>query len=295
MSAAIEGRPDRVRLDYHPALGKPAIRRYGATSPELLRWFKSYNADRTPRDQVKPFGFLLALSAKTEFGAERIVKGRRRRSAARKSAKPIAPFNRDWENVAASTFDRETGANVPLSALKSYTEALATYHIQPESKFLNGDYLDRGMTRRRHVRMVAARHIGKESNDWERQAMLGLNANAQPDYGISDVDRERLFADLTVLVSRVGATKAARALGTTTARLKTISAVSLPSPVAARLPTAFALVDRLHLKASADLDQLRRTVTCDGLRRTARRMGIDPSNLRRRLRQPVGEIVNPTK
>jgi hypothetical protein len=38
---------DRVRFDYHPALSRPAMSRYSATTPELLRWFKTYNAGRT--------------------------------------------------------------------------------------------------------------------------------------------------------------------------------------------------------------------------------------------------------
>ena len=38
--AAIAGTPNQVPLDYHAAMLHPAICRYGATSPDLLRWFK---------------------------------------------------------------------------------------------------------------------------------------------------------------------------------------------------------------------------------------------------------------
>ena len=284
VAAAIAGSPDQVRRDYHPALRNPAISRYGATSPELLRWFNGYNAGRSPRDQVKPFGFLLSLSAKPALDGERIVlKKRGRRRAALKPVKPIAPFDRDFENVAASVFDRETGAPVPVSALKSYADALATYHIQPESKFLNGDYLDHGTTLRRHVRMIAAQHIGKESNDWERQAVLGLN-DAQPDYGIDDADRDKLFAELARLILRVGAAKVAKALGTTPARLKSFSARSLPRSIAGRLSAAVRLFDKLNLDRKNKLDRLREAVAREGLRPVARRLGIDASNLRRKLR-----------
>lgn len=89
--------------------------------------------------------------------------------------KPIAPFDRDHAKAAANAFDRESEEPVPLTSLRSYAEALAQYHLHPESKFLNGDYFDRGTTQRRHIHAAGIRHIGKESNDWERQAMLGEN------------------------------------------------------------------------------------------------------------------------
>jgi hypothetical protein len=132
--------------------------------------------------------------------------------------------------------------------------------------------------------MIAARHIGKESNDWERQAMLGLNLDAQPDYGIGETDRHQLFADLEALVSQVGPGKAAKALSVTTTRLKSLSPEMLPQPIAARLPAAVRLFEKLRVDREADLDRLREAVQRDGLRATARRFGIDASNLRRRLR-----------
>ncbi len=52
--AAIAGTPNQVPLDYHAAMLHPAICRYGATSPDLLRWFKGYNANRKYRDRVPP-------------------------------------------------------------------------------------------------------------------------------------------------------------------------------------------------------------------------------------------------
>lgn len=61
--AALNGSPDQVNLDYHPALHLPAVSRYAATNPNLLRWFKHYNADKPYRDQVKPFNFLVMFQA----------------------------------------------------------------------------------------------------------------------------------------------------------------------------------------------------------------------------------------
>lgn len=285
--AALAGQPGRVALSYHPAMTAPAISRYGATSPELLNWFAAFNRDRSYRDQVKPFGFLLSLSAKPVFAGERIVgiEGNRRRGRA-KPVKPIAPFDRDFSVAAASAFDRDSGAAIPASTLKSYVEALAQYHLQPESKFLNGDYADRGATRRRHVRMIATQHIGKESNDWERQAVLGLS-DAQPDYGIGDADRERLFAGLMALAAKVGIRKAAKAIGETPARIKAFSPENLPRSVSARLPAAIHLFDKLSHDRRSERERLHEAVARDGLRATARRLGVDPSNLRRKLRGPA--------
>jgi hypothetical protein len=61
--AALDGHPDQVDLGYHAALGQPAASRYAATTPQLLRWFKTFNQNREPRDQVWPFNFLLAFQA----------------------------------------------------------------------------------------------------------------------------------------------------------------------------------------------------------------------------------------
>jgi hypothetical protein len=50
IQAELQGHPDRVDLSYHPALEGPAASRYGATTPELLGWFKLYNRNRAYRD-----------------------------------------------------------------------------------------------------------------------------------------------------------------------------------------------------------------------------------------------------
>jgi hypothetical protein len=293
VSAALARHPDRVRLNYHPALVAPAVSRYGATSPELLGWFGCYNEARPAyRDQVKPFGFLLSMSARSMSEGERIINGqsagRRKRP---KPPKPIATFERDFAAAVAGAFDRNTGESVPGSLMKSYAEALAQYHIQPEAKFLNADYLDRGTTRRRHARMILARHIGKESNDWERQAVLGLNADSHIDYGFSDSERTSLHEKLTVFMGRVGMMKAAKALNTTPVRLRSLTkmpgvtkADNLLRLIASRLPAASSLYERIYHDRQAELERLRKRVERDGLRTTARALDIDPSNLRRRLR-----------
>ena len=283
--------PDQVRLDYHPALRNPAISRYSATSPELLGWFKRYNATRPYRDQVKPFGFLLSMTEKFGFGGERVVttptKGRRKKIG---KMKPIAPFDTDHAVALASAFDRDTDQPVPVSALKTYANALSQYHLSPESKFLNADYDDRGTTIRRHVRMIETRHIGKESHDWERQAIIGLSADSEIEYGIAAGERGEFVEKLRAFISECGERKAAVMLGLSVSRLKGFT--SAPDirgsdgparKIAAKLPAALALQAKLSHERQAKINILNEEVNRDGLRAVARRLGVDPSNLRRKL------------
>ena len=64
--AALDGHPDQVDLSYHSGLSKPAVSRYGATTPKLLGWFRLLNSGREYGDQVKPFNFLIALQKSPE-------------------------------------------------------------------------------------------------------------------------------------------------------------------------------------------------------------------------------------
>ncbi|WP_374139745.1 hypothetical protein, partial [Sphingomonas sp. 32-62-10] len=244
VSAALAGRPDQVRRDYHPALRETALSRYSATTPALLSWFSAYNRDRPYRDQVKPFGFLLSMMQGMDLG-ERIAnpsKGRRKKPP---RLKPVAPFDRDHDKAITSAFDRDTGKPVPASSLKSYADALAQYHLRPESKFLNGNFIDRGKTLRRHVEMTETSHIGKESHDWERQAMIGLSVDSEIGYGIAAGERSELVEKLREFMAECGERKAATMLGISVSRLKgfasgvdTHGSDGLASTIAAKLPAA---------------------------------------------------------
>jgi hypothetical protein len=289
VSATLAGYPDQARRDYHPALGQPAISRYAATSPDMLRWFKTYNANRRYRDQVKPFGFLLAMSEVWDVGGESIIssasRGRRKKS---KGLKPIAPFETDHGKAVQLAFDRETGSSVPASSLRTYADALAQYHISPESKFLNGDFSERGTTQRRHIRMASALHIGKEANDWERQAIIGMIDSSEISYGVS---ADSLAQQLQAFIAQYGEAQAAKALKVSKGRLTALASDAsiagvggLANSIAARLPKAISLCGSLNSERQRELAELRAAVARDGLRETARRLDIDPSNLRRRLR-----------
>jgi hypothetical protein len=98
--------------------------------------------------------------------------------------KPIAPYNKDIGVAAWSCFDRENnGEPVSPERLRTYKQALAQYHISPESKFLHGEPYDTGPTQRRYVEIITVNFIGKETNRWEEQYYLGLDIDAQIEYG----------------------------------------------------------------------------------------------------------------
>lgn len=289
---AIAGTTNQVPLDYHAAMLRPAISRYGATSPDLLRWFKGYNANRKYRDQVKPFGFLLSMSVKAFLASERIMdlaSDKKRRPKAQ-PLKPAAAYEADHAKAAASAFCRDSGVPIPSDMLKSYAEALAQYHLHPESKFLNGSYGDTGPTQRRHVQMFGVQNIGKESNDWEAQAILGYDPDAAPGYGISIVDQFEIADRLSMLTRSLGPKNVAGALGISTAKLRCIIC---DKPKSQRHTSSISVKVILELeKAASHLTMQRRSellelyaaVQMDGYRKTARRRRIDHSNLRRRLK-----------
>jgi hypothetical protein len=97
------------------------------------------------------------------------------------------------DKAAECYLDRESGDLVPSEQLRSYQEQLAQYHLHPEAKFHNGDYLDCGVTRRRHIRATAVEHLGKEANCWEEQFFLGLDLETQTQYGTAPGDHERIL------------------------------------------------------------------------------------------------------
>jgi hypothetical protein len=303
--AAIAGTPNQVPLEYHAAMLRPAISRYGATSPDLLRWFKGYNANRQYRDKVKPFGFLLSMSVSPFASSEQIVDltaGTKRRPKAR-PLKPAAAYDTDHAKAAASAFCRDSGEPVSPDILKSYAETLAQYHLHPEPKFLNGSYGDEGTTLRRHVQMSGVFNIGKESNDWETQAVLGFDPDAAPDYGLSPPEMAEVTQRVVDLCLTLGSKKVCRTLCLSNTQLRKLkSGTGNLLDIAAKIDRK--LLKRLGSEAMAiavqrqnNLTDLKHAVATVGLRETAREWGRDPSNLRRLLlsynRSNIGEHAKP--
>ena len=198
-------------LLFEVPLNLPAASRYAATTPPLLNWFKQHNRNRRYQDQVRPFGFMMAFQA----WPAAIQNGGKLPSSAKLglAPKPIAPFDTEIARAASNCFDRETGHPVEIKCLKTYREVLAQYHLRPESKFLNGDYLDRGLTRRRHVEVESIRHIGKEANRWEEQFYLGVDEDEQIDYGVTRKEAKKGRVALRTAIKAAGQRKVARESG----------------------------------------------------------------------------------
>jgi hypothetical protein len=295
VEAALGPTPEQVRIDDLPGFDAPAVSRYSATTPGLLRWFKEYNGGKAYRDQVRPFGFLLSFPAARKriglldgedlqerrkeachwkeewrelraaiiheggirptadytsediprsvlrhrglepdvmadlfgydyvdpflqhvrFVAEQCARTRRtrRRRGAMTKPRPVAPFDRDPRAAAEHAFDRLTGEGMDARGLRSYASALAQYHLSSEEKFLNGEFLDSGVTQRRHVVADTIEHIGKEADRWEEQYYLGLDLDAQIEYGVSPGDVESSWSHLREICRQHGIRNTARAAG----------------------------------------------------------------------------------
>ena len=67
--------------------------------------------------------------------------------------RPVAPYDPDPLKAAKKCFDRETGKRVSVDDLETYREALAQYHLYPETKFANGQHRDHGPTQGRHIKI----------------------------------------------------------------------------------------------------------------------------------------------
>ncbi|MEO6608972.1 MAG: hypothetical protein ABIN69_10935 [Aestuariivirga sp.] len=153
--AELEGHGAQVNMAWHPALKKPAMSQYRASSPDLLAWFKSLNHGKSYRDAVKPFNFLLTQVAGSD--------------ALKSSVKAVAPYDKNYDRALRKAFDRVTGRKVNPADLQSYVQALAQYHLHPESKFHNGDFVDQGQTSCRNTRAMDFRYIGKEADRLEER------------------------------------------------------------------------------------------------------------------------------
>ena len=220
VETGLKGMPGQVSLVGLPGLTAPAASRYAATTPVLLRWFKTYNEGKPYRQQVRPFNFLLAFQGQRLF-AEPIPndipmlsdKPKLSRAKLPHLPRAVAPYSRDIETAAAQCFDRNTEQMVLRGQLKTYGRALAQYHLHPEAKFFQGGYTDRGRTMRRHVYATVISLIGKEANRWEEQFYLGMEAEAQVEYGLTPAENECLTGRLEVLSNVMGGRRLAHAIG----------------------------------------------------------------------------------
>ena len=281
-------KPLQVDLSYHPALRLPAIGRYAATSPHLLRWFDKYNEGRAYVDQVKPFGFSTPLTANSFDLGEEIISSPSKRRKSKSTIMPIAPFTTDPAIAGQIAFDRATGEPVSKRLLKSYADSIRQYHLQPENKFLNGNWINSGPTIRRHLLAIRVMHIGKEANDLERQATLGYDHAAQPAYGYCRADIAKLQLELTRLCEVFSAHQVSSHGQITTKRLTDFidaePASRFVSQNAVAMEALARYLIRREKRATVELELLDQLISERGLRETARDLDCDPSNLRRAIR-----------
>jgi hypothetical protein len=127
--------------------------------------------------------------------------------------KPVAPFDRNPVTAAQACFDRDTGIVIPIDVLKTYKDALTQYHLRPEHKFLNSNYMDRGTTKRRRVKPIAVRNIGKEANRWEEKFYLGSEESAEINYGLAPQDSKAFLDKLRARIIVVGQREISRRTG----------------------------------------------------------------------------------
>ena len=254
VEAGLRGIPDQVSLVGLPGLTAPAASRYAATTPALLRWFKTYNEGKPYRTQVRPFNFLLAFQGRRLFAEPTpdeipALSHKPKPSRAKLPHLPraVAPYSRDIESAATQCFDRSTGQSVLRAQLKTYGQALAQYHLHPEAKVLQGGYTDRGRTRRRHVYVTVVSLIGKEANRWEEQFYLGTEAEAQVEYGIEDHSREFMRTHIRKVADRIGQRALAAQLGISPRHIGSILTGIVPS--SRNIQNRFFSLDRIGYSA----------------------------------------------
>ena len=120
ISATLDRHANQVQLGDLPGFTMPSVSRYGATTPNLLRWFETFNSDKSYRHQVRPFGFMLAFTAKRQDMPEAATakesadgqKSEDKPRPAKKAAdvpRAVAPFDPNPAKAAKSCFDRDTG------------------------------------------------------------------------------------------------------------------------------------------------------------------------------------------
>lgn len=293
--AGLSDSPNTVDLNYHPALQQPAVGRYGATSPRLLKWFSHLNKGRSYIGQVKPFGFMYSLFGDA-FKPANIGAPATQLDKTPVVVRPIAPFDKSLTLAVEHAFDRESGASVPVGGLQTFSGKLAQYHLQPESKFSNGDYIDRGTTRRRHIRVSGVELIGKEANRWEEQDHLGIFDDAEVTYGsvgdpntslsslIRDLSESFKGRDLSYRLgwSRSRLSKIAKGAATRLSRSTTERAMRALARLAVEAKDTNSARERVRAELQNRIDR-------DGLAKTAAALQLDASNLlkiARGLRRP---------
>jgi hypothetical protein len=272
--------PIDLPIDWRSELAHPAVSQYTASTPDLVARFKDFNLRKPYAERLKPFNFLLEFYGKRPDEAAR--QGLLKTSDdAKRQLKPISPYSRDPYSMLSKIRDRVTGRPVEPRWLRTYAEALRGYHLHPETKFLDGDYTDRGRTRRRHILVQAIEDIGKEADKWDDEEPLTADNEFTVSYGVSEIDRQTMLAVVRSISKR------------RLARAAKVSTRSIPSDDQSDSGISDGDVRRLFEVASTLADEDRKQESSDkelvrwiadqvgqrGLTATAEALGYDVANL----------------
>lgn len=196
-------------VDSLPFSSKPAVRKIGITSPEILERFKRFNADKTYAEQIKPFNFMLALSENSFFkiGANTIS-----------LIAPYEPSPERWYDM--EWLDYHTNESVHLVKYDdwlacgerdhsvyptTFCHLLSQYIRRAEPDFLafDGTVCEEdttGVLERRPVRALSLTHIGKEMDEIKNTlADVGLDDCSPIQYGADEV----FWADMVIPVLKL--------------------------------------------------------------------------------------------
>jgi hypothetical protein len=111
--AAETDTPDQTRFMDMPLFDVPAASQYAATTPDLLTWFKGYNARHPEGERIFPFGFLLSLQAKSRVEmAKDDPEVLSHELWRRREPRPAAPYFKRSIDAKDHAFDRERDVKV---------------------------------------------------------------------------------------------------------------------------------------------------------------------------------------
>lgn len=276
-----------IGLDRDERFRGPDARRYAATTPALLSWFKTYNRGRPYETQVRPFGFLLTMQSenielRVHDDPEALAWWRKHK----RDPAPTAPYDRNPKLAAKSAFDRRhRDLKIPVRWLTSYAEALADYHLQPENKFRGGERRgNSGPLERRHIIATGSQMIGKEADGWEEQLYVGGD-DAALLYGLSPEARAAKVETIRIARKKFSVrkfTKAARVTDRTIAAavsgqdLVSDAVLTHLSDVAARLWLG---LEEYTAEEAMLCDWAWQQAILEGMYAFAHRVGVDGSNL----------------
>jgi predicted regulator of amino acid metabolism with ACT domain len=195
--------------------------------------------------------------------------------------KPISPYSRDPYRMLPKIRDRVSGESVEQRWLRTYAETLRGYHRHPETKFLHGEAIDSGTTRRRHIFAEAVEDIGKEADKWDEDEPLSADDEFTVSYGISVADRKQMFAVIQSVSKRQLASAAK--VSTRTIPMTVAAANDMPDKELERVfAEASSLVEEQRKIRESDESMLRwlvQQVDERGPKEVAEVLGYDAANL----------------